>query len=73
MNKLWMCATALALLLTASASRTFALSGPAAQSAPATQAMKDATPPVLGTTLLTSLALSRFAFLRSLSFTAKPP
>jgi len=35
---------ALALLLTASASRSFALSGPAAQSAPATQA-KDTTPP----------------------------
>jgi uncharacterized damage-inducible protein DinB len=44
MKKLLMSATALALLLTASASRTFALSGPAAQSAPAAQA-KDTTPP----------------------------
>jgi len=44
MKKLLMSTTALALLLTASASRSFALSGPAAQSAPATQA-KDTTPP----------------------------
>jgi uncharacterized damage-inducible protein DinB len=44
MKKLLMSATALALLLSASASRTFALSGPAAQSAPAAQA-KDTTPP----------------------------
>jgi len=44
MKKLLMSATALALLLGVSASRTSALSGPAAQSAPATQA-KDTTPP----------------------------
>jgi uncharacterized damage-inducible protein DinB len=44
MKKLLMSATALALLLTASASRTFALSGPAAQAAPATQST-DKTPP----------------------------
>ncbi|HEV7967294.1 MAG TPA: DinB family protein, partial [Candidatus Acidoferrales bacterium] len=44
MKKLLMSAMALALLLTASASRTFAMSGPPAQSAPATQA-KDTTPP----------------------------
>ena len=44
MKKLLMSTTALALLLTAGASRSFALSGPAAQSAPATQA-KDTTPP----------------------------
>jgi uncharacterized damage-inducible protein DinB len=44
MKKLVTSAMALALLLTASASRTFALSGKCAQSAPATQA-KDTTPP----------------------------
>ena len=44
MKKLLMSTTALALLLTAGASRSFALSGPAAQPAPATQA-KDTTPP----------------------------
>jgi uncharacterized damage-inducible protein DinB len=44
MKILLMSATALALLLTAGASRTSALSGPAAQSAPATQA-KDTTSP----------------------------
>src|SRR5271156_5400913 len=44
MKKLLMSATALALLLTAGASRTFALSGPAPQSAPSTQ-VKDTTPP----------------------------
>ncbi|MGB8800762.1 MAG: DinB family protein [Candidatus Acidiferrales bacterium] len=45
MKKLLISATALALLLSASASRSYALSGPAAQSAaPATQA-KDTTPP----------------------------
>jgi uncharacterized damage-inducible protein DinB len=44
MKKLLMSATALALLLTASASRTFALSGLSAQSAPAASA-KDTTPP----------------------------
>ena len=44
MKKLLMSATALALLLSASASRSFALSGPATQSAPAAQA-KDTTPP----------------------------
>jgi uncharacterized damage-inducible protein DinB len=44
MKKLLMSATALALLLTAGASRTSALSGPASQSAPAAQA-KDTTPP----------------------------
>jgi uncharacterized damage-inducible protein DinB len=44
MKKLLMSATALALLLTASASSSFALSGQSAQSAPATQA-KDTTPP----------------------------
>ncbi len=44
MKKLLISATALALLLSASASRSFALSGPAAQSASATQA-KDTTPP----------------------------
>jgi uncharacterized damage-inducible protein DinB len=44
MKKLVMSAMALALLLTASASRTFALSGQSAQSTPATQA-KDTTPP----------------------------
>jgi uncharacterized damage-inducible protein DinB len=44
MKKLSMFAPALALLLTASAPRSFAFSGPAAQSAPTTQA-KDTTPP----------------------------
>jgi uncharacterized damage-inducible protein DinB len=44
MKKLLMSATALALLLTAGASRSSALSGPASQSAPAAQA-KDTTPP----------------------------
>jgi uncharacterized damage-inducible protein DinB len=44
MKKLTLSAMALALLLGASASRTFAMSGPAAQPAPATQA-KDTTPP----------------------------
>jgi uncharacterized damage-inducible protein DinB len=44
MKKLLISATALALLLSASASRSFALSGPAAQSASTTQA-KDTTPP----------------------------
>jgi uncharacterized damage-inducible protein DinB len=44
MKKLLMSATALALLLGASASRSFAFSGPASQSAPAAQA-KDTTPP----------------------------
>jgi len=44
MKKLLISATALALLLSASASRSFAFSGPAAQSAPAAQA-KDTTPP----------------------------
>jgi uncharacterized damage-inducible protein DinB len=44
MKKLLLSAMALALLLGASASRTFAMSGPAAQSAAATQA-KDTTPP----------------------------
>src|SRR5271154_7400114 len=44
MKKVLMSAMALALLSGVSASRTFALSGPAAQSAPATQA-KDTTPP----------------------------
>ena len=44
MKKFLISATALALLLTANASRSFALPGPAAQSAPATQA-KDTTPP----------------------------
>jgi uncharacterized damage-inducible protein DinB len=44
MKKLLISATALALLLSASASRSIAFSGPAAQSAPAAQA-KDTTPP----------------------------
>ncbi len=44
MKKLLMSAMALALLLTASASRSFAMSGPATQSASSTQA-KDTTPP----------------------------
>ena len=44
MKKVLMSAMALALLSGVSASRTFALSGPAAQSAPSTQA-KDTTPP----------------------------
>jgi uncharacterized damage-inducible protein DinB len=44
MKKLLMSAMALALLLTASASRSFALSGQAAQAAPAAQS-KDKTPP----------------------------
>jgi uncharacterized damage-inducible protein DinB len=44
MKKLVMSAIALALLLSAGASQTFALSGPAAQAAPTTQA-KDTTPP----------------------------
>jgi uncharacterized damage-inducible protein DinB len=44
MKKLLISATALALLLSASASRSFAFSGPTAQSAPAAQA-KDTTPP----------------------------
>jgi uncharacterized damage-inducible protein DinB len=44
MKKFLMSATALALLLSAGASRTSALSGPASQSAPAAQA-KDTTPP----------------------------
>jgi uncharacterized damage-inducible protein DinB len=44
MKKLLISATALALLLSASASRSVALSGPAVQSASATQA-KDTTPP----------------------------
>jgi uncharacterized damage-inducible protein DinB len=45
MKKLMMSATALALLLTASASSSFALSGPAAQSAATTTQAKDTTPP----------------------------
>ena len=45
MKKLLISATALALLLSASASRSFALSGPAAQSAPAATQAKDTTPP----------------------------
>jgi len=45
MKKLLMSVTALALLLTASASSSFALSGPAAQSAPAATQAKDTTPP----------------------------
>ena len=45
MKKLMMSATALALLLTASASGSFALSGPAAQSAATTTQAKDTTPP----------------------------
>jgi len=44
MKKLLLSATALALLVSASASRSFAMSGPAAQSATATQT-KDTTPP----------------------------
>ena len=45
MKKLLISATALALLLSASASSSFALSGPAAQSAPAATQAKDTTPP----------------------------
>ena len=45
MKKLLMSATALALLLTASASSSLALFGPAAQSAPAATQAKDTTPP----------------------------
>ena len=45
MKKLLMSATALALLLSASASRTFALCGPAAQAAAPAAQSKDKTPP----------------------------